>query len=278
MLNSFDDWKSLTYDLFIASGVVGGRPIALEADANALREVRLEMGQMMAPRIVIDQSGPSTAKPGDLVTYSVTVTNTGRGPAISPTLARTNPDGTVETSDLGIVTVGSESTELRSFAVPLNACPGDFTGAGASMSFKDFPGQDLTAAVTTPLEILDVAAPVFDVSLSPTILWPPNHKFVDVTATITFTDNCDPNPAVTLVSITSNEPESGFLGQGDNAPDIQGATFGTDDRTFSLRAERGTGQGRTGRVYTVTYRVTDKAGNATVKSATVTVPTSNSGQ
>ena len=109
-------------------------------------------------------------------------------------------------------------------------------------------------------------------SLSPAILWPPNHKFVDVTATLTFQDNCDRSPTVTLVSITSNEPED------KKDPDIQGAAFGTDDRTFSLRAERDTGRGATGRVYTVTYRVADNAGNATVKSAVVTVPTSNSGK
>ena len=51
-----------------------------------------------------------------------------------------------------------------------------------------------------------------------------------------------------------------------------------DDRTFSLRAERDTGHGSTGRIYTVTYRVTDKAGNATVKSAIVTVPADNGGE
>ena len=118
-------------------------------------------------------------------------------------------------------------------------------------------------------------SPTVDLSVSPNILWPPNHTFVEVTATLTVTDNCEKSPSVTLVSITSNEPESGFLGDGDNGPDIQGAEFGTDDRVFSLRSERGTGQGSAGRIYTITYRVADGSGNATVTSATVTVPTSN---
>jgi hypothetical protein len=108
------------------------------------------------------------------------------------------------------------------------------------------------------------------VSLSPVILWPPDHKFVEVTATLTFQDNCDRNPAVTLVSITSNEPAD------NKEPDVQGAAFGTDDRTFSLRADRNTGRDATGRVYTVTYRVADSSGNETIQSATVTVPTNNS--
>ena len=113
--------------------------------------------------------------------------------------------------------------------------------------------------------------------MSPAILWSPDHKFYDVTATIAVTDECDPNPHVTLVSITSNEPATGFLGSGDQGPDVQGAAFGTDDRTFSLRAERGTGGQNTGRVYTIKYRVTDASGNFTEATATVKVPTSSSG-
>jgi hypothetical protein len=43
-----------------------------------------------------------------------------------------------------------------------------------------------------------------------------------------------------------------------------------DDDTFRLRAERD--ETGTGRIYTVTYRVTDACGNASTGSATVTVP------
>jgi hypothetical protein len=97
------------------------------------------------------------------------------------------------------------------------------------------------------------------------MLWPPNHKYVTVQATVTARDNYDPSPTVELVSVTSNEPDDG-LGDGDTADDI----VITDSDTFQLRAERsGTG---TGRVYTVTYRATDACGNSTTASATVTVP------
>jgi endo-1,4-beta-xylanase len=74
---------------------------------------------------------------------------------------------------------------------------------------------------------------------------------------------------VRLVSITSNEPDNG-LGDGDTGGDIQGAAFGTDDREFFLRAERG-GVGA-GRTYTVTYSATDGSGNSTVRQAVVVVP------
>lgn len=112
--------------------------------------------------------------------------------------------------------------------------------------------------------ICETTPPVVEVTVSPDSLWPPNHKYVTVEATVTVTD-ADPNATVTLLSATSNEPDNG-LGDGDTPNDI----VIVDDFTFDLRAERsGTGDGR---VYTITYEVTDFCGNSTVASATVTVP------
>lgn len=115
----------------------------------------------------------------------------------------------------------------------------------------------------------DVTPPSLTISLTPDTLWPANHRLVPVSADVRVSDDEDPNPTVTLVSITSSEPDDG-LGDGDTADDIQGADFGTDDREFLLRAER-SGRGG-GRVYTVTYRVSDAAGNTTTASAQVSVP------
>ncbi|MSO56320.1 MAG: HYR domain-containing protein [Acidobacteria bacterium] len=113
--------------------------------------------------------------------------------------------------------------------------------------------------------------PTLVVALSPGVLWPPNHKMVTIDATIVATTAVGPAPIVTLVSITSNEPDNG-LGDGDTANDIQGATYGTNDRVFQLRAER-SGKGNA-RVYTVTYKATDASNSSifTIVSATVTVP------
>jgi hypothetical protein len=90
---------------------------------------------------------------------------------------------------------------------------------------------------------------------------------VDVTATVVVSDNFDPNPTVTLVSVTSNEPDNG-LGDGDTANDM----VIVDDFHFKLRAER-SGKGE-GRFYTITYMVTDACGNSVTQSVTVTVPKS----
>jgi len=119
------------------------------------------------------------------------------------------------------------------------------------------------ASSLSPFAVVrDVAPPAVAVTVTPSIIWPPNNKLVPITATIQASDPGDPNPHVVLVSITSNEA----LQPGD----IQGATFGTDCGHFQLRATRsGGGNGRT---YVITYRATDAAGNATEKTAHVTVP------
>jgi len=75
--------------------------------------------------------------------------------------------------------------------------------------------QGAAAEATTRISI-DTTPPRLTVTLSPTVLWPPNHQLVDVRANIQVTDDLDPNPKVVLVSITSNEPDNG-LGDGDTA-------------------------------------------------------------
>jgi hypothetical protein len=113
----------------------------------------------------------------------------------------------------------------------------------------------------------DVDAPALSVSASPSVLRPPNHKYVTVKVTTKASDTADPAPAVQLVSATSDEP--------DDAP---GSADGTttqdvvvvDDHTFRLRAERSDRGG--GRVYTITYRSRDACGNAATAQTSVTVP------
>ena len=80
---------------------------------------------------------------------------------------------------------------------------------------------------------------------------------VTINATLNSSDATSGVESVVLTSITSNQPDSG---QGD----IQ-ANFGTAATSFSLRAEKS-------RIYTITYTATDKAGNKTVTTVTVTVP------
>jgi hypothetical protein len=147
----------------------------------------------------------------------------------------------------------------------------------------------LGSTANTHVTVRDTIAPTLTVAMSPNSIWPPNNKMVQVTASIMVSDACDPHPLIQLVSITCNETLA--------AGDVQGATLNTDDRSFQLKATRAGGgaaddvQGATlntddpsfqskatragggaGRIYTITYRARDAAGNTRLKSAQVVVP------
>jgi hypothetical protein len=125
---------------------------------------------------------------------------------------------------------------------------------------------ELSDTDTVRIIVEDNTPPSIDaISASPDVIWPPNHKMVPVTISVSVFDNCDPNPTSQIISIISSEPENG-LGDGDTAPDWEI----TGDLTASLRAERA-GNG-SGRVYTITVRCTDHAGNSADREVTVTVP------
>lgn len=103
----------------------------------------------------------------------------------------------------------------------------------------------------------DTAPPAVTVTATPNVLWPADHRMVEIHVTVSAIDDTDPNPVVSLVSVTSN--------QGDASRDV----LIQNGRVF-LRAER-TGKDND-RVYTLMYSARDAAGNAGVGSAHVTVP------
>jgi hypothetical protein len=136
----------------------------------------------------------------------------------------------------------------------------NFSGGGTSTLYYD---DIILYDATIPPDI--------SVMVSPEFLWPPNHKMATINALVTVTDPIDPDPLVILESITSNEPDDApGSGDGNTVDDIQDAEFGTEDYEFLLRAER-SGKGD-GRIYTITYRVTNFTGNTSTGTATVTVP------
>ena len=118
---------------------------------------------------------------------------------------------------------------------------------------------------------VDTAPPTVEVLLDRDSLWPPNHKLWEVCATVTASDDCDDNPVVSLLSVTSNEPDNG-KGDGNTENDIQIE----GDNCFLLRAERS--GGGDGRVYTIIYCATDSSGKTGCDTATVIVAHDQSGK
>ena len=124
----------------------------------------------------------------------------------------------------------------------------------------------LTADATTYVTVSIANPPALGVSVSPNLLWPPNHKMVQITASISVSDACNPNPSVKLVSITRNDGNTS-----DKVEAVDGGPipFGTDVRSFLVRSENSDTGGDL--IYTVTYAATDSLGNCTFASAEVRV-------
>ncbi len=120
-------------------------------------------------------------------------------------------------------------------------------------------GTDTDTLVVT---VVDTTPPTIDVSVTPSVLWPPNNKFVSVRADVAAKDSCDDAPAIALHSITKNDPSKGAFA---------GAAIGMADVEFQLLAER-SGTFKSGLIYTIVYVATDASGNSAKDSAVVTVP------
>ena len=149
--------------------------------------------------------------------------------------------------------------------------PGSPYGLGTTSVSVTCNGPSGTSVATCTATVTDDTPPTIEVSATPSVLYPPNHRMADVHTTVTSTDNCDGSMTVVLVSATSSDPDDDpGAGDGHTTDDIQGAATGTADFDVQVRAERaGEGAGRT---YTLTYQATDDSGNSTTGSVDVFVP------
>lgn len=171
----------------------------------------------------------------------------------------------------GVVIGTATATDIcdNTLNITSNAPPGGFYPLGeTTVTWSATDDSSNTGTAQQKVKVSDTTPPSLSFTLSPTVIWPPDHKLVKITATITVADTCDPNPTIKLLSVTANEPVN-TTGDGNTQPDIV-ASIGVDSREIWVRAER-RGNG-TGRIYTITYEASDASGNKTVKSATVSVP------
>jgi hypothetical protein len=149
---------------------------------------------------------------------------------------------------------------------PLGSIPVTFTASDPSGN---------SSQCLAEVAVRDTTPPQITSAVTPALLWPPNHRMVDVGASVVATDACS-TPAVILTSVTSSEPDDApGGGDGNTTSDIQGVQPGTASFGFQLRAERdAAGEGRT---YKVTYAAIDSSGNQSSTSSIVFVPHDQNG-
>jgi len=139
----------------------------------------------------------------------------------------------------------------------------------------DAAGNSQSCSFTVTVK--DVTPPVITTNGQTITLWPPNHKYATVKVTdlvASASDLCDPSVninSVQIAKVTSDEPENSD-GDGNTINDI---VIAADCKSVQLRSERK--GGGNGRVYTITFKVTDSSGNVSTATAKVTVPQSQNG-
>jgi hypothetical protein len=119
--------------------------------------------------------------------------------------------------------------------------------------------------------------PVITLSTSNINVWPPDHSYhtfnvTDFVASATSCVDGNITSSVVIASISSDEPENSGGADGNTLNDI---VIAANCKSAQLRAERD--GNLNGRVYTITFKVTDSLGNSSTATATVSVPLNQNG-
>jgi hypothetical protein len=171
-------------------------------------------------------------------------------------------------------------------ATASDGCAGDLTGAimvsgsvnpnvvGTYMLTYSVTDGSNNASVIRTVNVVDTTPPVITLNGASPSMWPANHKYRNFQVTdfvASVTDSCGTSLGVSSVVIsrvTSDELENS-AGDGNTLNDI---VIAANCKSVQLRAERD--GGANGRVYTITFMVTDGSGNSATATAKVTVPKS----
>ena len=167
-----------------------------------------------------------------------------------------------------------------------DGCAGSFAATASGSVNVNVPGtytitynaSDPSGNPATPktrtVNVVDTTAPTINLNGQTPSMWPPNHKYETFRVTdfvTSVTDSCNTSldvGNVVISEVTSDELENSG-GDGNTLNDI---VIAGDCKSVQLRAERD--GGGDGRVYTITFKVSDASGNVGTATARVFVPKS----
>ncbi len=281
-LNGFDDWSNLV----LAFQSTGDFEDGVHAPILQFEELDAPLYlELIAPELgVTISAAPATVLTGANVTYTIVVSNSRPAAAtdvvVAVALASSTSfvscvstgggicggTGNARTVTFAQIPGGGSVTVTLVAAVACTLADGAQITASASLSSAT-PDNDPSNDVASAVVVSSNPPPVISgEAVTPSVLWPPNGKLLNVLVSYTVTDNCDAPGAITrTLSVASSEPSDG-IGDGSSAPDW----IVVDANRVLLRAERsGTGPGRT---YTITITATDSGGYSSSKQVSVFVP------
>jgi hypothetical protein len=201
----------------------------------------------------------------------------------APTATTDPPDQTVCKGAIANFSTTASGTGPFSYAWTLDGVPFNGDSPSINVDTSSLSSGPHTIVVTTTgscgsasqTAILTVGnPPVITIGTSNINVWPPNHAYqtftaADFGATASGCDG-DLTSSIVIASVTSDEPEDSLVGaDGTTLNDI---VIAADCKSVQLRRERDADLN--GRVYTITFKVTDSGGNTTTATATVSVPIS----
>jgi uncharacterized repeat protein (TIGR02543 family) len=218
-----------------------------------------------------------------IATVDVTVS-----PVNDPPMAFNQSVSTDSNTSLPILLAGSdlETPSSLTFTVTGGPSHGSLSGSGANLTYTpalDYAGMDsftftvtdagdgtsssLTSSpATVAITVKDKVPPVITPNGNSISLWPVNQSMHTINVTdlvASASDNFDQSINLNSVVIASVSSDEGTAGSGDIA-------IASNCKSVQLRATRdGNGDGR---VYTITFKVTDADGNTGYATAMVTVP------
>ena len=174
--------------------------------------------------------------------------------AVSPSGMATNQAGT-------LLYTAAFNNLINGFSI---GATGALTSVTGSPFSNGFPGETgLLSLAVFPARNCCPAPVISETSATRALLWPPNHRMVDVRVDYTVTDPC---PNTCVLTVSSDEPVND-IGDGNTSPDWEVI----DAHHVRLRAERaGPGDGRT---YTINITCTNDTNQlSSTKTVTVLVP------
>ncbi|HEX5133629.1 MAG TPA: HYR domain-containing protein, partial [Candidatus Krumholzibacteria bacterium] len=239
-----------------------------------------------APQVVCEPASGSTFLLGETEVTCTATDMYGNSSTcmFTVTVTEAEPPVIVCHADTTLECSGDGATVVEFAVTATSSCSDSVQVVCEPASGSEFPVGETTVKCTATdafgnsstcefkVTVTDSEPPVIEnATASPAMLWPPNHKWVNVRVIADAEDACDSTPSCTILGVTSNEAING-TGDGNTEPDW----MLTGGATVKLRAER-SGNGSS-RVYTVHYRCEDGSGNASEGTVDVVVPHDQGGK